>query len=311
MNTNNILCQNETTTEQLKTFEPKIEMPLENIIPIISNPKESGKETLIERGIVYLITNLVNNKKYVGITTRTIKIRWNEHVQDALNSKRKRCVLRNAIVKYGRDNFKIESIAEFSNITEEELLDKESYYIEMYNTMVDDGEGYNLIRKSNQKLIMSEETKRKMSIAHSGENNHFYGKTHTEESLEKMGQPRPNTVGDKNHYYGSKHTKKIRKDISKKLKSYYTTHKHGRTGKTFTEESRKKMSLAQIGKKTGESSQHYDNRIFTFENRNSKETFIGTGYNFRIKYNIPSQQVSGLKIGRYKSYHGWIITKRP
>jgi len=71
------------------------------------------------------------------------------------------------------------------------------------------------------------------------------------------------------------------------------------------------MSLSQIGKKTREASQHYDNRVFTFENRNSKETFVGTGYNFRIKYNITSQAVGSLKTGRAKSYHGWIITKRP
>lgn len=307
----NTLCQNETTTEQSKTSDPKIEMPLENIIPIISKPKESGKEMLIEKGIVYLITNLVNNKKYVGITTRTIKIRWNEHVQDALNSKRKRCVLRNAIVKYGRDNFKIESIAEFSNITEEELLDKESYYIEMYNTMVDDDCGYNMVKLSDQRLIFSEVSKKKMSVARMGDKNHFFGKTHTEETRKVMSDKHYDCNGDKNPFYGKRHSKELQSQIVNSYKEYLKTHDHPRLGKKFTEESRKKMSLAQIGKQAGADNGFYDSRIFTFEHKITGETFTGTGNEFRKKYNLKASGVSSLKTGFHKSCRKWIITKRP
>ena len=44
----NTLCQNETITEPSKTSVPKIEMPLENIIPTISKPKESGNGTMLD-----------------------------------------------------------------------------------------------------------------------------------------------------------------------------------------------------------------------------------------------------------------------
>jgi hypothetical protein len=30
-------------------------------------------------GSIYLITNKINDKKYVGLTTRSIEIRWKEH----------------------------------------------------------------------------------------------------------------------------------------------------------------------------------------------------------------------------------------
>ena len=53
--------------------------------------------------------------------------------------------------------------------------------------------GTNLSPATKQKMsesakmrIASDETKHKMSLAHSGTNNHFYGKKHTEESRRKM-----------------------------------------------------------------------------------------------------------------------------
>jgi len=299
-----------TQSEPSKISVPTIEPTSKNTITTILKPKESGKEMLIEKGIVYLITNLVNNKKYVGITTRDIETRWKEHKWDALNSNRGRSVLRNSIVKYGIDNFKIELVDELYNITEEDLLLKECHYIEKYKTMADDG-GYNLVRKSNQKLIISEETKRKMSIAHSGKNNGYYGKKHTDEIKEKMRGTRESVMGDKNHYYGKTHTDDIRTDISKKLKTYYKTHTHGRTGKTFTEESRRKMSLAQIGKQAGADNGFYDGRIFTFQHKITRETFAGTGNEFLKKYNLSKAGVSSLKTGYNKSCQKWIITKRP
>lgn len=31
-------------------------------------------------GYIYCITNNINNKKYIGLTTNTIEIRWKEHI---------------------------------------------------------------------------------------------------------------------------------------------------------------------------------------------------------------------------------------
>lgn len=69
---------------------------------------------------VYLITNLINGKKYVGQTIQSIKRRWDFHVCGA-----SRCIaLNSAIKKYGKENFKIESIYEAHSL--EELTTKEA-----------------------------------------------------------------------------------------------------------------------------------------------------------------------------------------
>ena len=56
-------------------------------------------------GIIYKITNIINNKVYIGQTVNTIKQRWNKHCHS--NGCRS---LYNAILKYGKENFNIEII---------------------------------------------------------------------------------------------------------------------------------------------------------------------------------------------------------
>jgi predicted GIY-YIG superfamily endonuclease len=34
-------------------------------------------------GLIYLITNTVNGKRYIGQTVRTLRQRWQQHVRDA------------------------------------------------------------------------------------------------------------------------------------------------------------------------------------------------------------------------------------
>jgi len=103
-------------------------------------------------GVVYLITNIVNNKKYVGITTRSIDSRFEEHCKaDSLIGK--------AIRKYGKDNFTIEIIAETTS--KEDTVEKEIYYISNYNSFEN---GYNLtiggdgvVQKFKREVPLSEE----------------------------------------------------------------------------------------------------------------------------------------------------------
>ena len=71
-------------------------------------------------GIVYLITNLLDGKKYVGQTTRTLEERFSEHAEAE-------SLLGNAIRKYGEENFSHEVLAECE--TPEELDAQERFYI--------------------------------------------------------------------------------------------------------------------------------------------------------------------------------------
>lgn len=84
-----------------------------------------------------MITNLINNKKYIGITNN-IQKRWANH---------KCCneptmAISQAIKKYGANNFKFEVL--LSNVPIDKIDELEKEYIKKYNTHVSYGQGYNI-----------------------------------------------------------------------------------------------------------------------------------------------------------------------
>ena len=86
---------------------------------------------------VYKITNIQNNKVYIGQTIRPIQDRFRRHINDALNNILDTHFAR-AIKKYGKNNFIIEQIDQAQ--TQNELNKKEQYWIQYYNSVQ---EGYN------------------------------------------------------------------------------------------------------------------------------------------------------------------------
>jgi group I intron endonuclease len=198
----------------------------------------------------YLITNKINNKGYVGITTRSLDRRWYEHkfVPNSCGQ-----LLAKAINKYGAEAFEIKPIA--SAKTLENLKEVEKDLIIQFQTKVpfgynltDGGDGVFGFKQSEEQkkrngdlkrgTKASEETKQKMRVAHSGEKNGFYGKNHTEEAKRKNAEAHMGKVG---HWLGKPKNEETRKKISESLK--------GKVGKPHTEETKKKLSLAHTGKK--------------------------------------------------------------
>lgn len=86
---------------------------------------------------IYKITNIQNNKVYIGQTIRPIQQRFQRHINDALNNVLNTHFAR-AIRKYGKENFVIEEIDKAQ--TQDELNKKEQYWINYYNSVE---EGYN------------------------------------------------------------------------------------------------------------------------------------------------------------------------
>ena len=86
---------------------------------------------------IYKITNIQNNKVYIGQTIRPIEQRFHRHLNDALNNILDTHLAR-AIRKYGKDSFIIEEIDNAQ--TQDELNQKEQYWIRYYNSVKD---GYN------------------------------------------------------------------------------------------------------------------------------------------------------------------------
>lgn len=86
---------------------------------------------------IYKITNIQNNKVYIGQTIRPIEQRFSRHINDALNNILDTHFAR-AIRYYGKENFIIEAIDTAK--TQDELNQKEQYWIHYYDSV---NNGYN------------------------------------------------------------------------------------------------------------------------------------------------------------------------
>lgn len=116
---------------------------------------------------------MINNKIYIGQTTRSLEERIVAYKKEIANKKRSRPIT-SAMKKYGLNNFRFEIIED--NIKNKEILDeKERYYIKFYKSLCSQ-QGYNVELGGNSVGKHSEETKRKISEAQKGEKNHMFKK---------------------------------------------------------------------------------------------------------------------------------------
>lgn len=137
-------------------------------------------------GSIYLITNLLNNKKYVGQSTNPIS-RIRRHLS-IVKSKNKKNHIHSAINKYGKDNFKFEEIC--SCVTSySDLNELERYFIKYFNCYGDNGYNETLGGGGSPGKFASNETKEKMCIARKGKTPSL-GMKHTEQTKNKMSEDR-------------------------------------------------------------------------------------------------------------------------
>lgn len=81
---------------------------------------------------VYKITNKINNRKYIGITTKTIEERFKKHLS-SINEKTEQIPIRSAIKEFGKENFIIEKI--LVTDCKEKALNLEKFYIKFYKSI--------------------------------------------------------------------------------------------------------------------------------------------------------------------------------
>lgn len=117
--------------------------------------------------IIYLIENKLNGKKYVGQTVRDLDRRLYEHIFFDHS------VIHRAIDKYGWQNFEVSVIEECSS--QEELNEREVYYIKKFGCMTPNG--YNVVAGGNSTsgYKHTDEHKQKLRELNSGVNNPRYG----------------------------------------------------------------------------------------------------------------------------------------
>lgn len=97
-------------------------------------------------GFIYIIKNFINNKVYIGQTSRNIEVRWKEHLRHYVSQDQP---LYKAMAKYGKENFYIQCIEECSNSI---LNEREKYWINYFDSY---NKGYNATLGGQDNFIMS------------------------------------------------------------------------------------------------------------------------------------------------------------
>lgn len=170
----------------------------------------------------YCIVNLLNGKKYVGLTKRNPDTRFSEHIRNALSNHDLKndyfMPILNAIRKYGQENFimKVLDVKEFDNFGDAELYEGQ---LIVQNDSFLYRNGYNLNYLSDGNRIYTKEIHGKISENNSGISNPFYGKKHTEQTKLKISQKCKERYEDptRNPRYGYKFTEEERMLARKRM----------------------------------------------------------------------------------------------
>lgn len=177
------------------------------------------------KGFIYLLTNNVNRKGYVGQTISTVARRFNQHKHDA--KRNLDYSLYRAIRKHGIENFSIEVVAE-CDVT---LLDDlEKHYIKFYGTR---SHGYNDTDGGGgmRGWKVSDETRRRLSAAHVGQQAWNKGKKLSQSHKDKLSAS----------HKGKKLPESTRANMRK--------NRVGMTGKRHSDETKTKISATKRKKR--------------------------------------------------------------
>jgi group I intron endonuclease len=156
-------------------------------------------------GRIYVVTNKVNGKQYVGQTTVTLTRRWGVHLSSAKSQRNSCRALGNAIRKYGSDNFTMQEVATASG--REELDAKELQWVDSLGSMSPNG--YNLTEGGGSVGRPSKETVEKRRLTMRGHptpqatrdkiRSAQVGRTFTPEHREKLRQAKLGRKQDPGH----------------------------------------------------------------------------------------------------------------
>ena len=206
---------------------------------------------------VYITTNLINGKQYVGS-------HFTDNLNDGYTGSGK--AITSAIKKYGKENFKREILEECNTIEEARKL--EEPYIIKFNTCSPNG--YNILktgglgivgktwgnhtnktkihlRKKLKEIYKDESLRKRISDSVTGSNNGFYNKKHTESTKKKISEKNKGKKRTKEHIQkiieanskpkSEEHKRKI-SNSKKGIKPWNT----GKKLKPRSEETKRKIS---------------------------------------------------------------------
>lgn len=214
---------------------------------------------------IYKITNLVNNKMYVGSAVNLVN-REKQHFQRLSKNIHSNIHLQRAFNKHGIDNFLFELL---EACPKELLIEREQYWIDKLCTVKN---GYNIRMKadSNLGIKFSQQSIKRMSLSHKGQS-----RKHSEETKKKLSNLKKGMVFTKEHKEkisqrligNNYHIKQLpwkkkrvfTEEHRRKLSESHKGQQSPMKGKQFSEEHRKKLSISKQGNKNGIGYHHSKN----------------------------------------------------
>lgn len=211
-------------------------------------------------GIYQIQSKIKPERIYIG-SSINVNTRWSSHLSKLNLNRHLNKILQNHYNKYGKSDLQFSILL---GCKKENLIKNEQFFMDSYkpyfnirkNAQNNFGfkhseETKQKISEANKGLKRSEETKQKMSESR-------MGKKISEETKEKMRKPKSEEAkkhisethadisGKNNPMYGKKHTEETKQKI-----------REIRTGTFASEEAKRKMSKAGMGKHTGEKNGMY------------------------------------------------------
>ena len=196
-------------------------------------------------GFIYITTNMVNGKRYLGQKSFDEWNKWKTYLGSGK-------VFKNALKAYGKENFS-RNIVCFCYSEEE--LNKVEYDLSVFLNVVENQDWYNLEYGGNgcSGYHHTEETKKYLSEIFSGENHPWYGRHHSKESKRKMSESHKGTEPANKGKQATEETKQklrearknrppISEETREKMRMAHSGEKNHNYGKSLSEETRKKIS---------------------------------------------------------------------
>ena len=242
-------------------------------------------------GYVYKITNTVNGKAYIGISTHEPEKR---RIKDHLSGYGNRIIAK-AVRKYGKDAFNYEILE--ANVFDEFLPDLEVAYIAHFNTVVPNG--YNLTSGGEVAKTLSDETRRKIGEAGKG-------KLISAEHRRKLSEAHK---GKKKPPFSAEHRRKMSEAHKGKTHSAEARRKMSETrkGRKHSAEARRKMSEAQKGKPRSVEHQRKISEAKRLPEYASAHAFF-----FSLSDDLPLRQKSKLLYAKFphvskRTIRSWVL----
>lgn len=174
------------------------------------------------------------------------------------------------------------------NCQEEKLLEIEQKYLDIYRPFADEYGGFNLSHNASSPMK---------------------GRKKSKESIEKWRKTFKSTM-DNGHIHGNK-GKKASKETKEKMSKSFTGDKNSFYGKHHSEQTKEILRNQRLGKENkdiqGEKHPNYNHTVYHFINKETKEEFIGTVFNFCKKFNLYKSNTINVTKRKVKSANGWTL----